>query len=528
MIYSYDKQQAMPCKICASLRRIYESSYESERRHSRLILTLRLQQGSSIDIYIGRILRMRSPTKLLLETILCALALCAVGVSVIITPVAAADMSCDSVFPIATNLQLNGQFNARAAAFDGTNYLIALQIVHPDTSTEPVAQLISPLGTPVGPLIHTGRTGDPPRVAFDGTNYLLVWADYSAFPTSLPIYGVLIDRSGNAIGTPLQLSQSTTVESLDSVTFGRGTYLITWTDNRRFAFGGDRDIYERRVSTTPAPLGSDIKVSGSGGAASVVGFDGNNFFIVWRDDVGDDAICGRFLSPAGIFTTGEFFVDSDGLQSDNPSAVAFDGAKYMVIFNGEVSPGNWDLFARFVTTAGGVLTRVGIATNAGPQRFPSVAFNGANYLVTWNDTEVKARLFNSSGSARSSEFTLFSSPTYAPLLFDGRRFLAMTESGNVLTNEDGSFAGLTNATIYGMFFSRPRLDIPGPYSDNAFPLRFCGFPGMTSIIQRTTNLLSVNTVWTTLITTNPPDGTFNFTDTNAVPSRRSFYRAFQQ
>ena len=57
------------------------------------------------------------------------------------------------------------------------------------------------------------------------------------------------------------------------------------------------------------------------------------------------------------------------------------------------------------------------------------------------------------------------------------------------------------------------------------PLRLTGMPGVPYSIQRTTNLLSAGTVWTTLATSNALSGTFNYTDTNAVGSTGRFYRA---
>ena len=72
-------------------------------------------------------------------------------------------------------------------AFDGTNFLVAIE-------AETVgAQLVSPSGELIGSFISTGRSGSSggdatianrreggpglPHVAFDGTNYLLVWTE---------------------------------------------------------------------------------------------------------------------------------------------------------------------------------------------------------------------------------------------------------------------------------------------------------------------------------------------------------------
>src|SRR5262249_4803484 len=153
----------------------------------------------------------------------------------------------------------------------------------------------------------------------------------------VPVFAGLINQAGPNMGTPFQVSQSTTVEHMDAAAFGGTNFLVTWTDKRRAGSGpGDRDIYARLVSVNGVPQGSDFKISGAGGAQSAIAFDGFNFMVVWRDDVVDNDICGRFISPSGTYGGGEFFIDSNGFPSDNPSAVIFDGTRYVVVIEDEV------------------------------------------------------------------------------------------------------------------------------------------------------------------------------------------------
>src|SRR6185436_16202314 len=83
-------------------------------------------------------------------------------------------------FPIsaATNA-INNPFPV--VGTDGSNYLVGLQFIRSNQTSEPVFQLVSATGTLLGPPIKSGRTGDPPRaIAFGGANYLVSWADYSS------------------------------------------------------------------------------------------------------------------------------------------------------------------------------------------------------------------------------------------------------------------------------------------------------------------------------------------------------------
>ena len=231
----------------------------------------------------------------------------------------------------------------------------------------------------------------------------------------------------------------------------------------------------------------------------------------------------------------------------------FDGSKYVVAIHdgfGALGFEEWDIFGRFVTTAGTVLTnRFTIATGSSSQQFPKLAFDGANYLITWIDgfnfTNVasstitcKARFFDTNGIPASSEFSPFTSqenksPLFAPVLFDGIRYFAVTGLAEILTNGTGAFAGFTNGVIYGIFIptvtTPPQLNTFPPLTTSQFKLQLSGTPGISYAIQTATNLLPTNTVWSGLVTNAVTNSVFTFdvVDTNATGNRR-FYRAVKQ
>ena len=449
------------------------------------------------------------------------------------------------VFPIVTNATNNIKQPVHCSAFDGTNYLVGFQIhLQPNTNGRVVAQLVSRTGTLIGSQINTGVSGDPPKgIGFDGTNYLLLWA-YNGGSSVGQVFGQLISKAGAVTGSPLQVSQSTNVEEMDAVAFAGTNYLVTWTDARRAGSGpGDRDIYGRRVSGSGTPLGGDFKISGAAGADSGVAFDGTNFLVTWRDDVNDTSIYGRLVSPSGSFVSSEFVIDGNAFPSDNPSAVMFAATKYVVAINDQTGGNNtdtWDIFGRFVTTTGSVLTnRFTITAGSGSQQFPRMAFDGTNYLITWWDVSAgtnfscKARFFDTNGTPASSEFNLFTPqgnkiPLLAPVLFDGTKYFAVNGLEEVVTNGSGGFVGFTNGVVYGAFVptvaTPPRLDNVPPFTNNQFKLHLSGTPGINYAIQAATNLLPTNTVWSSLVTNTATNGTFDFTDASATNSRR-LYRA---
>lgn len=90
-------------------------------------------------------------------------------------------------------------------AYDGNNYLATM---YADSSSKIVsAQLFSGKGALVGDRIIIG-TGGFPRVAFDGTNYLVVWHQHyhstsgsDRGETNGDVYGQFVSTEGNLIGS---------------------------------------------------------------------------------------------------------------------------------------------------------------------------------------------------------------------------------------------------------------------------------------------------------------------------------------
>jgi Protein of unknown function (DUF3152) len=78
-------------------------------------------------------------------------------------------------------------------------------------------------------------------------------------------------------------------------------------------------------------------------------------------------------------------------EDQHAPAVAFDGRQYLVVWHDRRQAGS-DVYAARVDTAGTVLDPAGIAvsTASGVQRNAAVAFDGANFLVVWEDGRSRA------------------------------------------------------------------------------------------------------------------------------------------
>jgi hypothetical protein len=304
------------------------------------------------------------------------------AVVVVVLAAAFAATAAAAEFPIATSSE---DEDVQAIAFDGTNFLVSIQKRSPGAFSG--AKLVDPTGAVLATL--TAPVGDPPEVAFGATNYLLTWAEFSSYPASTA-QGLIVNTNGTQ-GAPFQVSQTNTLDFVDGVAFDGTNYLVVWTDRRRETSPqqpGDRDIYGRFVSPAGVPQGNDFKISGAAGKLSAIAFAGGQYLVAWNEDVGDAEVHARFVSPAGVLGT-EFTVNASPEPSENPGRVVTDGTNFLVLWTNETGgagTGNWDIFAQRVSPLGTLLGGViPLATAPGMQLYPYAAFDGTNFLVTWSD-----------------------------------------------------------------------------------------------------------------------------------------------
>ena len=285
-----------------------------------------------------------------------------------------------------------------AIAFNGTNYLIASDQRVPAQAPNVYGTLASPSTfapvTPGGDLFSTAVAAQyDPRVASDGTDFLLVWADdrniattgEDIFAARVAADAGLIDRSGFSVST------APGRQLIPTVTFTGSDYLVAWLDYRDG--GGSPAIWGSRVSqaggvldpngfpiTAPGPIGS-VQMAGLDGGALVVWEDGRN-----QADSGTDLYFARVdqrgtvRDPGGLpLVTAPSFQVSPALDSNGTSAI--------VAWTDYRSGTSADIYAARIDGDGTVSPPNGQAISAGPQdeRTPAVAVGHGQALVVWED-----------------------------------------------------------------------------------------------------------------------------------------------
>jgi hypothetical protein len=301
-------------------------------------------------------------------------------------------------FPIANSPSVAE--TSTSAAFDGTNYLVGFQ--EKVGTTRPIsARFLSQSGTLVGEKVTLDLEGGPPRVAFDGANYFLVTEENNN--PSTYIYGQFLSGAGTKIGGPVNVTTGGTNIAGPVIIFDGTNYFVVWNDNST--------LYGQFVSPSGTLVGSPITLC----AGTAPDYDvpqvynavpgATNILVAWADGrrgaICGPAICeldiyGQLVGKSGAGTPGALeggnFATSENDDWSDMSfiGIAFDGNNYLVAWN-DMTPQshNARLYAQLVsptgTLVGGVIDS-GTPTTNKHRDVPFLAFDGANYLLTWSNT----------------------------------------------------------------------------------------------------------------------------------------------
>ena len=288
---------------------------------------------------------------------------------------------------IPKRLRMAGQQQSSAVAFDGTNYLVIWQdgrgVDYDIYGARVTAD--GALLDPAGILIATysGMDQESPAVVFDGTNYLVVWQEVRT-RSAWDIYGARVSPQGVVLdSTGFQISSGNGDKVAPKVAWNGTNYLVVWQDMRN----ANWDIYGARVTRGGAVLdtsGINITPTWDRQGYPSVASDGANYFVVYEE--GDDIYGTRVTSDGVVIDTLGFQVGAAPNRQCYPG-VAFNGPNFLVAWEDYRHGAISDIYGARVTPGGVVLDTTGIAitTAISFQQFPSVASEGLNFLVLWDD-----------------------------------------------------------------------------------------------------------------------------------------------
>ncbi len=225
-------------------------------------------------------------------------------------------------------------------------------------------------------------------VAFDGTNYMVVWNIDDE--NEKEIYGARISEEGDVLDQgAIEIMVGEGNDRYPRVAFNGTNYLAAWKNEGP---GGSENIYAKRISPEGVVLDTDrIEICTFDGEQDRVAVAGYNdgFFVVWNDRRNNNIrdVYGARLDNEGNVLDADGFVIKSSDEDHWDPEVDFDGENFLVVWDEDSGFDVTGIFGARVDTSGTVMDPGGftICDVNSYQETPDLAFDGTNYIVGWND-----------------------------------------------------------------------------------------------------------------------------------------------
>jgi hypothetical protein len=270
---------------------------------------------------------------------------------------------------------------ASCSAFDGVNYFAVWTDVRDTSASHLYGTRIDSSGTVLDPACINISEGKEPSIAFDGTHYMMVASD-------LEIMGVRVNNAGVVIDTTTVYSIYPNRCNNPFIVYDGNNYFVVFEAWPQYG----PYIYGVRVDTSGAVLDTTPIVMSHGGAYDLnpaVSFDSTNYLVVWFHGTheSDFDVYGARVTTNGVLLDSVPLLIATGPHRQWFPSVAFDGTNYFVVWQDNRSGVYGDIYGARVTPSGVVLDPSGIpvCTAMSGQYKPKIGFDGQNYCVVWED-----------------------------------------------------------------------------------------------------------------------------------------------
>lgn len=225
------------------------------------------------------------------------------------------------------------------------------------------------------PIIGEHTDQRHPKVAYDGTNFMMVWEDWRS-RTHFDVYGTRVARDGTVLdphGIPIAVAHGH--QQGADIVFDGTSYLVVWVDKdlgappitRAVQVGVDGGVRGSAVQVNTAPWGSE---------ASVI-FDGANYLITYRHET--NLMAARLRPDLSRLSAADTVLTT---ATRSGATLAHNGSGFIVVFSGDLG---WE-FLRLDANAAPIdaTPRLLNDSSAALGNF-GMASDGTDYFVTWQD-----------------------------------------------------------------------------------------------------------------------------------------------
>jgi hypothetical protein len=281
-------------------------------------------------------------------------------------------------------------------AFDGSNYLVVWQ-EYVAGNYDIYGSIIAADGSGQLPAFRISLKSDSevaPKVAYTGFRYLVVWQDQfnGTSSTDYDVRGQVLDTLGGTVGSEVAIATPTSRQESPVVAAGSGQFLVAWQDNRP----GYYTIYAQRVDTSGNKTGGNFEVTdprsngGYSNTAPDIAWNGTVFLAVWQMKFGPLSGSGSYIDMIGVrpvYADGSLGLPTSNSLTLDPihafdPAVASDGTSFFCVWE----QGS-DIYGSRVDLNGVWYTGddFPISTANDTQDDPAITYNGGVYFVAWRD-----------------------------------------------------------------------------------------------------------------------------------------------
>lgn len=235
-------------------------------------------------------------------------------------------------------------------AFDGINYLIAWSNIAKDSI---YGQFINTSGILSGSsfVIAHNINGhkQAERIIFGDNTYMVIYKNNDIN------YGQCIGKLGNLIGSPTQISQSAVNDN--DIAFDGTNYLVVWAKRPTTSTVVDEDIYGQFISQSGALVGSNFIIDDGNYASDnpvSVSFDGSRYLTAFHEQAaagGGWNLFAHFISTSGVVPSNRIII-SDSTNKPGLAFTAFDGTNYLITWGEQYSTSNAVIKGNFFNPSG--------------------------------------------------------------------------------------------------------------------------------------------------------------------------------
>ncbi|HEC77713.1 MAG TPA: hypothetical protein ENI34_01045 [candidate division WOR-3 bacterium] len=240
---------------------------------------------------------------------------------------------------------------------------------------------VTPSGNPGAPFVISNNTDRQahPDVLFDGTNFIIVYADEGY--TNQAICGARVTPAGNVLDPNGKLlisgSEGYSLPKISS----DGTNLMLVYKNNVLTTGY---IYGQRLSTSLEKIGSSFTVSSSTNRKDDlrISFDGNNYLVAWieRETYFTSRILCRIVTPQGNIPGGEITIVSGISYQSASFDLCFTGTNYFLVYSNGTS-----LKGQYISPSGQLVgSSFTIASSTNGISTPALCWVNGNFLLTYS------------------------------------------------------------------------------------------------------------------------------------------------